>query len=124
LREILDRATLRNWSETCFATAAWAQLQGARSTHRRAKRRSCNARARAAVRPEFDADGRLLDSGGRWDDDLGRFDITGVLREALEDIDDRTRAAFVRICSSSPPTHRVRDGVALKSSSSPAVYMR
>jgi len=95
LREILDRATLRNWSETCFATAAWAQLQGARSTHQRAKRRSWNARARAAVRPEFDADGRLLDSGGRWDDDLGRFDITGVLREALEDIDDRTRAAFV-----------------------------
>jgi RNA polymerase sigma-70 factor (ECF subfamily) len=48
-----------------------------------------------ALRPEFDADGRLVDSGGRRDDGLGRFNLTAVLREALENIDDRTRAAFV-----------------------------
>jgi len=48
-----------------------------------------------ALRPELDADGRLVDGGGRWDDGLGRFDITAVLREALENIDDRARAAFV-----------------------------
>jgi RNA polymerase sigma-70 factor (ECF subfamily) len=48
-----------------------------------------------AFLPEFDADGRLVDGGDRWGDGLERINISAVLREALENIDDRTRAAFV-----------------------------
>ncbi len=49
--------------------------------------------------PAFDRAGRLVASKGRWRDVDGtiveEMEITGVLREALECIDDHARAAFV-----------------------------
>src|SRR5260370_31897203 len=47
--------------------------------------------------PAFDRAGRLTASKGRWPDCTSseRMEITGLLREALECADDRTRAAFV-----------------------------
>src|SRR5205807_7151458 len=52
-----------------------------------------------AFMPAFDREGRLVASKGRRPELEGgsseRFEITGLLREALECIDDQTRAAFV-----------------------------
>jgi RNA polymerase sigma-70 factor (ECF subfamily) len=49
--------------------------------------------------PAFDGAGRLLPNKGRWPELDGsspeRIEVTGLLREALECIDDQTRAAFV-----------------------------
>jgi hypothetical protein len=49
--------------------------------------------------PAFDGAGRLAASKGRWPNLDGsssqRIEITGLLREALEWIDDQSRAVFV-----------------------------
>jgi RNA polymerase sigma-70 factor (ECF subfamily) len=49
--------------------------------------------------PGFDRAGHLLASEGGWfeldDNSSGRIEISGLLREALECIDDQPRAAFV-----------------------------
>jgi RNA polymerase sigma-70 factor, ECF subfamily len=49
--------------------------------------------------PRFDVDGRLAQAAGEWPDLAGRgrerIDVTGLLREALDCIEDGVRAAFV-----------------------------
>ena len=47
-----------------------------------------------ALLPSFDHTGRLAKPAGEWPD-IERLEVTGVLREALEFIDDGVRAAFV-----------------------------
>jgi DNA-directed RNA polymerase specialized sigma24 family protein len=46
--------------------------------------------------PVFDGARRLVASQGRWSEaDLEEMEISGLLREALECLEDKTRAAFV-----------------------------
>ncbi len=49
--------------------------------------------------PRFDGDGHLVPSTSRWPEpdnsSLERMEVTAVLRQALEFLDDRTRAAFI-----------------------------
>jgi RNA polymerase sigma-70 factor, ECF subfamily len=49
--------------------------------------------------PAFDREGRLLQGPGRWSELDGSssepFEITGLLREALDCVEDEARAAFV-----------------------------
>ncbi len=103
--EVLQQAFLAAWRELRFFPA------GARFTtwlygiamktalaHRQRDRRSPSSSLEPFL-PAFDRAGRLAANKGRWlelgGSSSGRMEITGLLREALECADDRTRAAFV-----------------------------
>jgi DNA-directed RNA polymerase specialized sigma24 family protein len=65
--------------------------------HREAQRRSPWGSLEELL-PDFDHAGRLVESKGRWpelDGSPSEIRVSGLLREALECIDDGTRAAFV-----------------------------
>jgi RNA polymerase sigma-70 factor (ECF subfamily) len=103
--EVLQRAFLAAWYELPFFPAGakftpW--LYGiaikAAFAQRERDRRGPSSSLEPYL-PAFDGVGRLTPSEGRWQKLDGhpseRFEVTGVLREALECVDDRTRAAFV-----------------------------
>jgi DNA-directed RNA polymerase specialized sigma24 family protein len=66
--------------------------------HRERDRRSAPGSLETLL-PEFDASGRLVVTEHRFPDlfegSPASIEVTGLLREALEYIDDRVRAAFV-----------------------------
>ena len=103
--EVLQQAFLSAWRDLKFLPAGarfttW--LYGiAMKTALAHRQRDCRRPSPSleAFLPAFDREGRLAASKGRWPELDGgsseRFEITGLLREALECMDDQTRAAFV-----------------------------
>jgi RNA polymerase sigma-70 factor, ECF subfamily len=102
---VLQQAFLAAWRELRFYPA------GARFTtwlygiametalaHRQHDRSSAPSSLEQFL-PAFDRAGRLVESKGRWPEpdgrSSGRMEVTGLLRQALECVDDRTRAVFV-----------------------------
>ena len=77
-----------------FSTWLYGIAMATALSRRQRGRRTPSASFEALL-PEFDADGHFVDAGGQPDDHVRPFDITAVLRQALESIDDRIRAAFV-----------------------------
>lgn len=51
--------------------------------------------SRESLLPQFDAAGRLIAPGGDWSELAERPDLSARIREGLEHLDDRDRAAFV-----------------------------
>ena len=102
---VLQQAFLAAWRELRFFPA------GARFTtwlygiametalaHRQGDRRRPPGSLEQFL-PAFDRAGRLVESKGRWPELDGRssrrVEVTGLLRHALDCVDDRTRAVFV-----------------------------
>src|SRR6266446_3165883 len=99
--EVVQEAFLSAWRELSSFPAGdifktW--LYGTALAHREAHRRSPWGSLEELL-PAFDHAGRLVASKGRWPELDGspsdQIRVTGLLREALECIDDGTRAAFV-----------------------------
>jgi RNA polymerase sigma-70 factor, ECF subfamily len=103
--EVLQQAFLAAWrdlelfpADARFTTWLYGIAMKTALAHRQRERGSPSPSLETFL-PTFDRTGRLASSKGRWpeleDGSSERAEITGLLREALECIDDRTRAAFV-----------------------------
>jgi RNA polymerase sigma-70 factor (ECF subfamily) len=103
--EALKQAFLSAWRElgsfpagAKFTTWLYAIAMKSALEHRRRDGRRSSGSLEPFL-PDFDRAGRLIASNGRrpeLDDGFsGPIEITGLLREALECIDDQTRGAFV-----------------------------
>jgi RNA polymerase sigma-70 factor, ECF subfamily len=103
--EVVQAAFLSAWSELrsfqagdSFKTWLYGIAMKTALAHREAQRRSPWGSLEELL-PDFDHAGRLVESKGRWSELDGspseQIRVTGLLREALECIDDGTRAAFV-----------------------------
>ncbi len=103
--EVLQQTFLSAWRDLKFFPAAarfttWLYGIAMKTAlaHRQRDRRRPSPSLEAFM-PAFDREGRLVASKGRRPELDGgsseRFEITGLVREALECIDDQTRAAFV-----------------------------
>ncbi len=103
--EVLQQAFLSVWRDLEFFPAgarftSWLYGIAMKTAlaHRQRDRRRPSPSLEAFM-PAFDREGRLVASKGRSPeldgDSSERLEITGLLREALECMDDQTRAAFV-----------------------------
>lgn len=90
LHRLADGARITTWLYRIAVQTALTHRQ------RNRRKRSCSLEA---FLPAFDSDGRLMPGKGIWPDfdrsSLARVELTGLLREALECVDDETRAMFV-----------------------------
>jgi len=103
--EVVQEAFLAAWRELPFFPPGarftpWLYGMAMKAAFAQRKRdRRSPAGSLESYLPAFDGAGRLAASKGRWqeldDNPSERFEVTGLLREALECIDDQTRAAFV-----------------------------
>jgi RNA polymerase sigma-70 factor (ECF subfamily) len=101
---VLQQAFLSAWrdlglfpADTKFTSWLYGIAMNAAVSHRQRDRRSPSCSLEPFL-PAFDRLGRLLASKGRSpgiDGNSARPIVTGLLREALECIDDQTRAVFV-----------------------------
>jgi RNA polymerase sigma-70 factor, ECF subfamily len=105
VEDVLQQAFLSAWREVDslpsgarFTTWLYRIAMNTALEHRQRHPRHPSLSLEAFL-PAFDREGRPVVSQGRWSElDAGSpepFEITGLLREALECIDDRVRAAFV-----------------------------
>ena len=105
VEDVLQQAFLSAWREVGsfpagarFTTWLYRIAMNTALEHRQRHRRRPSLSLEAFL-PAFDREGRPVVSQGRWSEIDGEspepFEITGLLREALECIDDRVRAAFV-----------------------------
>ena len=103
--QVLQQAFLAAWEElgsfpagTKFTTWLYGIAMKAALGHRQSDRRSPSCSLEPFL-PAFDSAGCVVESKGRWPELDGSssepIQITGLLREALECIDDQTRGAFV-----------------------------
>ncbi len=103
--EVVQEAFLSAWRELSsfppgdsFKTWLYGIAMKTALAHREAHRRSPWGSLEELL-PAFDGAGRLIETKGRWPELDGspseQIRVTGLLREALECIDDGTRAAFV-----------------------------
>jgi len=100
--EVLQQAFLAAWHDlesfpagARFTTWLYDIAMKTALAHRQRDRRS-PSRSLEAFLPAFDGAGRLASSKGELEGSSSeRTEITGLVREALECIDDRIRAAFV-----------------------------
>ncbi|TMA16196.1 MAG: sigma-70 family RNA polymerase sigma factor [Deltaproteobacteria bacterium] len=87
-------ATARDAEEVVQEAIAMKTALAHREAHHRSRWGSLQD-----LLPAFDGAGRLVETKGRWPELDGspseQIRVTGLLREALECIDDGTRAAFV-----------------------------
>ena len=103
--EVLQQAFLAAWRDflffpagASFTTWLYGIAMETALAHRQRDRRSPSCSLEPFL-PAFDGAGCLVESKGRWPEldggSPGRIRITGLLREALECVDDQSRAAFV-----------------------------
>lgn len=103
--EVLQQAFLSAWHDlrsfpagARFTTWLYGIAMKTALAHRQHDGRSPSCSLEALL-PAFDRAGRLVATKGRWPELDGSssepIEVTGLLREALECADDRTRAAFV-----------------------------
>ena len=103
--EVLQQAFLSAWRDLWslppgarFTTWLYGIAMDAALAQRRREQRRPSPSLEGFL-PAFDRQGRLVESKGRWSEiDVGSaepFEITGLLREALDCLDDQARAAFV-----------------------------
>jgi RNA polymerase sigma-70 factor (ECF subfamily) len=102
---VLKQAFLAAWRELRFFPAGerfttW--LYGIAMETALAQRRRDRGSSSSSLEqflPAFDRAGRLVETDGRWPEfdgrSSGRTEIPGLLRQALECVDDQTRAVFV-----------------------------
>jgi RNA polymerase sigma-70 factor (ECF subfamily) len=103
--EVLQQAFLAAWrglrqfqAGARFTTWLYGIAMKTALAHRETYRRRPSSSLERFL-PKFDGAGRLAESEGRWPElegsSPGRLQVTGLLREALECVDDQTRAGFV-----------------------------
>jgi RNA polymerase sigma-70 factor (ECF subfamily) len=103
--EVLQQAFLAAWRDlrsftkgASFTTWLYRIAMKTALAQRQSDRRSPSL-SLEPFRPAFDRAGRLVESKGRWPEldgsSAGRTQVTGLLREVLECIDDQPRAVFV-----------------------------
>ena len=103
--QVLQQTFLAAWRDLAFfpadarfTTWLYGIAMKTAMAHRQRDRRSPSSSLERFL-PAFDRAGRLAESKGRWPELEGsaseRTEVTGLLREVLECIDDQTRAAFV-----------------------------
>jgi len=127
--QVLQQAFLAAWEELGsfpagkkFTTWLYGIAMKAALGHRQSDRRSPSCSLESFL-PAFDSAGCVIESKGRWPLDGSSSEpihITGLLREALECIDDQTRGAFVLRYVLRLPV----DAVAAVLETSPAVVRR
>jgi RNA polymerase sigma-70 factor, ECF subfamily len=128
--EVVKQAFLTAWDElgffpagTKFTTCLYRIAMKAALEHRQRNRRSPSCSLEPFL-PAFDSASRVVASKGRWSElDGGSsepIEIAGLLREALECLDDQIRGAFVLRDLLRLPV----DEVAFVLESSPAVVRR
>jgi len=103
--DVLQQAFLSAWRDldsipagARFTTWLYGIAMNAALAHRQRDRRRPSLSLEGFL-PAYDREGRPVVTQGRWSVLDGEspepFEITGLLREALECVDDRVRAAFV-----------------------------
>jgi RNA polymerase sigma-70 factor (ECF subfamily) len=106
VEEVLEQAFLAAWRDlqsfpagARFTTWLYGIAMKTVLAHRQRDRRNNPSCSLEPCLPSFDGAGRLVASNGRWSQLDGssseRIEVTGLLREALECVDDQIRAAFV-----------------------------
>jgi RNA polymerase sigma-70 factor (ECF subfamily) len=104
--DVLQQTFLAAWHDlhslpagAGFTTRLYRIAMKTALAHRQRDRRNPSCSLEGFL-PAFDGDGRLAANQGRWPELDGggspaRIEVTGLLRQALECVDDQTRAAFV-----------------------------